>query len=470
MVRNPSLRRRLLLFVALPLLAVLVCGGIINYVIGLHYANKVYDRWLLNSANAMADLVNSDAGRNELSDQARILLQFSVHDRNIFAVRSLRYGVLAGDEDLPQPNPAASGNLPVFTNFTDHGQAMRMASVFLTNKADPGDTLVISTAESVRNRKTLARELLVSTVPIELLLICVAMALVWLGINRGLRVLDPLAHELRMRDVGDLSPLRTIDAPLEVQPLVATIDALLSRLDRMLRQQQRFIADAAHQLRTPLAGLRLQAERALADPRPDTVREALTHVERLSAGTARAAGQLLALARAQAPDESLGVAVPIDLAAVVRDEVSARVPDAIARGVDLGYQGPEHGISIIGDAVLLREMLGNLIDNAVRYGRRGNSIVTVGLQQDVDRGCTLSVQDNGPGVAPELVPRLGERFFRAMGNGHEGTGLGLAIVREIAERHGADLAFVNHSDPHGLRVEIRFPRTTPQRPAKTQPI
>jgi two-component system sensor histidine kinase TctE len=334
---------------------------------------------------------------------------------------------------------------------------MRMASVFLPNKADPGDTLVISTAETVRNRKELARELLFSTDPIELLLICVAMALVWLGINRGLRVLDPLAPEIRMRDAGDLSPLRTIDAPVEVQPLVATIDALLSRLDRMLRQQQRFIADAAHQLRTPLAGLRLQAERALADPRPDTIREALTHVERLSAGSARAAGQLLALARAQAPDESLGVAMPLDLASVVRDEVASRVPEAIARGIDLGYHGPHRGVTIIGDAVLLREMLGNLIDNAMRYGARGNPAITVGLQPDDGRGCVLSVQDNGPGVAPELVPRLGERFFRAIGNGHDGTGLGLAIVREIAERHGAELSFINHGDPHGLRAEIRFP-------------
>ena len=459
MVRNPSLRRRLLLFVSMPLLAVLVCGGIINYVIGLHYANKVYDRWLLDSANAMGDLVNSDAGRNELSEQARILLHFSVKDRNEFAVRSLRYGVLAGDQDLPQPRPghAPSQSPAVFTNFSDHGQAMRMVSVFIANKADPGDILVISTAETVRKRQALARELLISTVPIELLLICVAMALVWLGINRGLRVLEPLAHEIRMREAGDLSPLRTIDAPLEVQPLVATIDALLSRLDRMLRQQQRFIADAAHQLRTPLAGLRLQAERALADPRPETVREALVHVERLSAGTARAAGQLLALARAQAPDESLGAAAPMDLAEVVRDEVSARVPDAIAHGIDLGYRGPEHGVTVIGDAVLLREMLGNLIDNASRYGSRGNAVVTVGVQTDADGSNVLSVQDHGPGVAAELMPRLGERFFRAVGNNHEGTGLGLAIVREIAERHGADLVFSNHAEPHGLRVEVRFP-------------
>ena len=456
MIRNPSLRRRLLLFVSIPLLAVLVSGGIINYVIGLHYANKVYDRWLLDSARAIGNLVNSDAGRNELGDQARILLQFSVKEHNEFAVRSLRYGVLAGNDDLPQPNPRASQAGPIFTDFVEHGQPMRMASVFVANQADPGDVLVISTAETINKRRALARELLVSTVPIELLLIVIAMALVWLGINRGLRALDPLAHEIRMREAGDLSPLRTIDAPLEVQPLVATIDALLGRLDRMLRQQQRFIADAAHQLRTPLAGLRLQAERALADPSPETVREALAHVERLSAGTARAAGQLLAMARAQAPDEALGAAAPLDLARLVREEVAARVPDALARGIDLGYRGPERGISVIGDAVLLRELLGNLIDNAARYGAHGGAVITVELQPAANGGCTLAVQDNGPGVAPELIPRLGERFFRAVGNGNEGTGLGLAIVREIAERHGADLAIGNHADPHGLRVEVRF--------------
>lgn len=457
MAHKPSLRRRLLLLVSVPLLAVLVSGGIINYVIGLHFANKAFDRWLLNSAQAIGVLVNSDAGRNELGDQARILLQYSVHDRNQFAVRSVRYGVLAGDATLPQPKPSGDVSTPMFTNFAVDGQAMRMASVFITNNADPDDVLVISTAESVHKRHALARELLLSTVPIELLLIAIAMTLVWLGINRSLRVLDPLARELRQRDASDLSPLRTIDAPVEVQPLVATIDALLARMDRTLRQQQRFIADAAHQLRTPLAGLRLQAERALADPSPETVREALMHVERLSAGTARAAGQLLALARAQAPDESLGVAVPLDLALLVRDQVAARVPAAIGHGIDLGYVGPDHGVTVTGDAVLLREMLGNLIDNASRYGSRDGGIITVGLETGDKGGCILSVQDNGPGVDPELMPRLGERFFRAVGNGHEGTGLGLAIVREIAERHGADVTFSNHSDPHGLRVEIRFP-------------
>jgi len=453
---SPSLKRRLLLFVGLPLCAVLVCGAALTYGLALYYANRVYDRWLLDSARALGQLVNSDAGHNELSDQARILLQYDPFDRVVYAVRSTRYGLLAGDPGLPQPRADKPSPDPLYASFRVGDHSMRMVSVLIANRDAPRDTLVISAAETVRKRHLLARELLTATVPIEFALIILAMLLVWSGVNRGLRVLDPLTREIRLRHAGDLSPLQANDVPLEVQPLVATIDALLARLDRMLAQQQRFIADAAHQLRTPLAGLRLQAERALADPRPESVREALTHVERLSAGTARAAGQLLALARAQAPDEVIGTIAPLDLAVLVRDEVAARVPAALAQHADLGYSGPTSGMRVIGDALLLRELLGNLIDNALRYGRR-DGMVTIALESGGDAGVVLAISDDGIGVPEHLWPRLGERFFRVDGNRREGSGLGLAIVREIAERHGATVDFGVGLNGRGLRVEVRFP-------------
>jgi two-component system sensor histidine kinase TctE len=454
-MRNPSLKRRLLLLVGLPLCAVLVCGAALTYGIAVYYANRVYDRWLLDSARALGQLVNSDAGKNELSDQARILLQYDSLGRVVYAVRSVRYGLLSGDPDLPQPRATDPGSDPVFTNFEQGDRPMRMVSVMIPNADAPRDTLVISAAETVRKRHLLARELLAATVPIEFALILLAMGLVWLGVNRGLRVLDPLAQELRLRHAGDLSPLKA-GVPHEVQPLVATIDALLGRVDRMLVQQQRFISDAAHQLRTPLAGLRLQAERALADPRPESVREALAHVERLSAGTARAAGQLLALARAQAPEDVVGAIAPLDLAVLVRDEVAARVPSALAQHADLGYSGPATGIRVAGDPLLLRELLGNLLDNALRYGRR-DGVVTVSLESGPHTGVVLAVSDDGIGVPEHLWPRLGERFFRVDGDRRDGSGLGLAIVREIAERHGATVVFGPGLYGRGLRVEVRFP-------------
>lgn len=460
MIASPSLRRRLLQFVALPLCGVLVIGAALTYGLALYYADRVYDRWLLDSARALGQLVNSDAGRNELSDQARILLQYDPYDRVVFAVRSSRYGMLAGDAQLPQPRARAPSPDPLYTSFRRGEHTMRMVSVLIANEDDPHDTLVISAAETLQKRHLLARELLTATIPIEFALIVIAMLLVWFGVNRGLRVLDPLTHEIRSRHAGDLSPLQASGVPLEVQPLVATIDALLARVERMLAQQQRFIADAAHQLRTPLAGLRLQAERALADPRPESVREALIHVERLSAGTARAAGQLLALARAQAPDEAVGTIAPLDLALLVRDEVAARVPAALAQTADLGYSGPTQGATVIGDALLLRELLGNLIDNALHYGRRDGTITVI--VNDDGNGVTLAVVDDGPGVPEKFWPRLGERFFRVDGGeretgGRGGSGLGLAIVREIAERHGASVEFSTGLNDRGLRVEMRFP-------------
>ena len=454
-MRSPSLKRRLLLLVGLPLCAVLVCGAALTYGLALYYANRVYDRWLLDSARALGQLVNSDAGRRQMSDQARILLQYDSFDRVVYAVRSARYGLLSGDPGLPQPRAAKPSSEPIFTNFNRGDRRMRMVSVLIPNADAPHDTLVISAAETVRKRHLLARELLAATVPIELVLILLAMGLVWLGVNRGLRVLDPLARELHLRHAGDLSPLKA-GVPIEVQPLVATIDALLGRVDRMLAQQQRFIADAAHQLRTPLAGLRLQAERALADPRPESVREALMHVERLSAGTARAAGQLLALARAQAPDEVVGTIEPLDLAVLVRDEVATRVPAALAQHADLGYSGPASGIRVAGDPLLLRELLGNLMDNALRYGRR-DGVVTVSLESGPHTGVVLAVSDDGIGVPEHLWPRLGERFFRVHGDRRDGSGLGLAIVREIAGRHGAVVGFGPGLYGRGLRAEVRFP-------------
>lgn len=446
------------MLVGLPLCAVLVCGAALTYGLALYYANRVYDRWLLDTARALGQLVNSDAGRNELSDQARILLQYDPYDRVVYAVRSSKYGLLAGDARLPQPRASAPRPDPLYTSFREGKQNMRMVSVLIANADAPRDTVVISAAESMRKRHLLARELLVATVPIEFTLIVLAMLLVWFGVDRSLRVLDPLTSEIRMRHANDLSPLHASEVPMEVQPLVTTIDALLARVDRMLAQQQRFIADAAHQLRTPLTGLRLQAERALADPRPESVREALAHVERLSAGTARAAGQLLALARAQAPDEVIGAIAPLDLAVLVRDEVAARVPGALAQQADLGYSGPIQGIRVLGDPLLLRELFGNLIDNALRYGHR-NGVITVSVGADDGGGAILGVTDDGTGVPEALWPRLGERFFRIGGTRREGSGLGLAIVREIAERHGATVDFGKGLNAQGLRVEIRFPPT-----------
>jgi two-component system sensor histidine kinase TctE len=319
--------------------------------------------------------------------------------------------------------------------------------------------LIITVAETLRDRHEQAREiLLLATLMQTLLLVCV-LSLVWFGVSRGLRVLDPLTARLAAR-THELTPINGPDVPQEIQPLTRTIDALFSRVRGMLALHDRFIADAAHQLRTPLAGLSLHVDRALADPQPETVTDALMHIQRLTHRAARTTSQLLSLARAQASPSDSEEFKQLDLGRLVPEAVSLRVHDALVAGVDLGYQGPaaKQALCIMGDAANVQDLLDNLIDNSVRYGGRG-STVTVSLQARADGGANLSVEDDGPGVPPELLPRLSERFFRAASNGEEGSGLGLAIVQRIAERHDAEVVY-RSGEEHGLRVEIRFPRMT----------
>lgn len=434
-------------------LAWLATGALV-YLLALHYANTNYDRALTDLVRALERMMQSEARYESLNPQARILFEVDSEDPNYFNVHSVRHGTLASNLELPLPDPLPKpGTKPHVRSITMGDHSLRVASVAVAGD-EPGDLIVISVAQTLRERRALAREILVGVLPIVLGLITLVLILVWFGVRRGLHLFDPLTRHLASRRTRDLSPLDQSIVPVEIRPLSHTVDLLFARLRGLLELQDRFIADAAHQLRTPLAGLRLQAERALADPSPDSVREALIHVERLSAGAGRAAGQLLALARTQSNVDDPPLA-PVDLAKLSREHVAESVPRALAANIDLGYAGPNADALVAGDGVMLREALVNLVDNALNYVDADGS-VTVEVAREL-RTVSLSVEDDGPGVGEEWWPRLGERFFRAPGTAREGSGLGLAIVRRIAERHRAALVFAHGHEGKGLRVTLRFP-------------
>ncbi len=434
-------------------LAWLATGALV-YLLALHYANTNYDRALTDLVRALERMMKSEARYESLNPQARILFEVDSEDPNYFDVRSVRHGMLASSLEIPLPDPLPKPDAkPHVRSITMGDHTLRVATVAVTSD-EPGDLIVISVAQTLRERRALAREILVGVLPIVLGLITLVLILVWFGVRRGLHLFDPLTRHLAARRTRDLSPLDQSIVPVEIRPLSHTVDLLFARLRGLLELQDRFIADAAHQLRTPLAGLRLQAERALADPSPDSVREALIHVERLSAGAGRAAGQLLALARTQSNVDDPPLA-PVDLARLAREHVAESVPRALTANIDLGYAGPNSDAMVAGDAVMLREALVNLVDNALNYVGADGS-VTVEVAREL-RTVSLSVEDDGPGVGEEWWPRLGERFFRAPGTAREGSGLGLAIVRRIAERHRAALVFAHGHEGKGLRVTLRFP-------------
>jgi two-component system sensor histidine kinase TctE len=452
-----SLRRRLLVLLLAPLMLFLLVNSLITYGGALAYSNHVHDRDLADDALTLMQMIATEDPDGRISPQARFLLEYDPGGHNYyshFSVRSRREGLLAGDARLvPPPGLALGNDTPRLYDTRLGDRRLRAASIALPDAPHAGDTLVVTVAETLRDRHQVARQILLLSIPAQAVLILAVFALVWFGVRTGLRQLDPLTARLARRE-HDLAPIGEADVPVEIRPLTRTIDGLFARLRGMLALQERFIADAAHQLRTPLAGLRVHAERALGQADPAVTNEALTHILRLVDRANRTSTQLLALTRAQALEHEPGEHARLDLAVLVPELVRQRVQEALATGVDLGYEGPARALWIDGDRHTLQELLDNLIDNSLRYAGRGSTVTSV-LDRRAD-GIVLAVEDDGPGVSPEWLERLGERFFRVPGGQEEGSGLGLAIVQRIAERHRARVRYMA-SAAGGLRVEVQFP-------------
>jgi two-component system sensor histidine kinase TctE len=454
---RPSLRRRLLTFLLVPVLGVLVVDAVVGYFVALAYSNRVHDADLSDTALTLAEMIGSDALRGELTAQARFLLEYDPDGRNYYEVISDRHGRLIGNAELalPDSRPVDVDAAPRLYDTELGHKPLRGAVMRVANRHDDGDTLTIKVAESLRDRHQRAREILLLTLPMQALLIIAVLSLVWFGVSHGLGVLEPLTARLGRRG-HDLGPIGEEDVPVEILPLTRTIDDLFARMRNMLGLQERFIADAAHQLRTPLAGIQLHVERVGNTADPAQQADAVAHIQRLAMRAARTSAQLLALTRTQSPDlpDHDGMAV-IDLSQVVPEAVSMRVHQALALGVDLGYEGGETPCLVRGDALQVQEVIDNLVDNAFHYAGRGHT-VTVSVSCEGE-DAVLAVDDDGPGVEEAFLDQLGERFFRVPGVDEDGTGLGLAIVESIAERHAARVVF-GRSALGGLRVELRLPQ------------
>jgi len=452
--KSPSLRRRLLLFLLVPMLALLLVDGAVTYYVALSYSNRVHDSGLEDDLRTLAQMFRLKRTSGELPEEARFLLEYEPNGHNYYAVRSSKRGLISGNGAFLQPAAPPADAQPRLYDAKVGSKHLRAAELSLRSPADAQDVLTIAIAETLNDRRLRARQILLLTIPLQTVFIVGILSLVWLGVTRGLRILEPLTRRLAARE-HELGPISGNDVPVEILPLTQTIDALFARLGSVLEAQKRFMADAAHQLRTPLAGLSLHTERALSDPSPETLRDALEHIHKLTGRTTRTAMQLLALTRASNPRSELHDFAPVDLAVLVPDVVGARVQEALQAGIDLGYRGPRGSAVVLGAADSLRELLDNLIDNALRYaGPRAR--VTVAVRCPAGEGVVLQVEDNGPGVAPELWPRLGERFFRAPGVREGGSGLGLAIVGQIASQHHARITYSTASGS-GLRVSVSFP-------------
>jgi len=447
-----------------PLLLLWPLSLVLTWFVAQGIASKPFDRALEFNLQALTQFVvrEDDQITFKLNAQARDLLRADDSDLVYYQVLDPRGSLISGELDFPPPrdNEAPEPGRVLLRDDVVRGDEVRVAYTWLARN-DPQRLVLMQVAETKGKRSTLAAEIVKGVMVPQFVILPLAVLLVWLALVRGIRPLNELEQRIRARKPDDLSPIEESFIPQEVAPLVSSINDLLTRLKTSLTTQKRFLADAAHQLKTPLAGLRMQAELAQRETDPVEIRGSLQQIARSSARATHTVNQLLALARAETTGRTLPSA-RIDLSQLVPGVVQDSVPRALEAGIDLGFEGPDdtpHDCLMDGNPTLLQEMVRNLVDNAIHYTGQGG-VVTVRVLLDRFSGVQiLQVEDDGPGIPENEREFVMQPFYRALGTNVDGSGLGLAIVLEIAQQHGATVSMEDAHPEHsrrGLRVSVRF--------------
>ena len=447
-----SLRRQLLLWLLLPQLVLWSVGGLLTYRIAMAYAEKGIDQSLTQSVRALARQVKP-LGSGLLIDfpkAAQDVLEQDPSDRVSYTVTSPPGQFLLGNVMLPQPDADDMVlNAPLLYGAALDDQPMRIVALDLPyGDPDQPQTLRVQVGKGLSVQNRIAAELVWDMLAPLLALGVVLSLMVHAGIRRGLLPLTRLTTQLENRSVNALQPIGMTQAPSEVHALVQAINGLLGEVNRSVKKEKRFLNDAAHQLRTPLAGLISQVELAQRETQDPVLQARLSKVLSGAQRSAHLVHQLLTLARS----ETVAQTAPLDLADLAREVAREWTPKALAAGMDLGFEGEDQA-PMVGDALQLREAMSNLIDNALRYTPRGTEI-TLSVWR-TPQGLTLRLQDNGPGLDEACRAQAFGRFWRAS-ELPGGCGLGLSIVREIARRHGGD-AHAEAVSPQGLRIDLVLP-------------
>lgn len=427
--RAHSLRRRLLLLVLAAVALASVLQAASAYRTALRNADALFDAQLQAMARSLRGGVPLGFPDSEPDLSVQIWREDGV--------------LLFGAGRARMAGPAVIG----FSDTTIDGVRWRVYSLRTADR-------LVQIAQDLDLRRARARALAIDAVlPVALLGLLLMLA-VWWVIDRSLAPVERLRRQVAGRPAEDLSPLGEAGLPREVRPLVRDLNLLFERVREALQAQQRFVADAAHELRSPLTALRLQVQSMRREP-PGPARDAA--VARLEEGIARAIGlvtQLLALAREEAASASSQAVLLEDLC---RETVAELLPLAQARRIDVGLEaGSGAPAGVAGDPDSLRTLLRNLLDNALKYSPEGGRVDVV-VERPDEGGVLLAVEDSGPGIEPGERERVFDRFRRGEAQDVPGSGLGLAIVAAVARRHGAALRLARSERLGGLRVEVRFP-------------
>jgi len=452
-----SLRQRLLLWLLPPIVFLTGVWIWVAYAIVLYFTNLAYDRGLEDTAHTLAGQVQVKQGKVDvnLPPAARRMLEFDQVDSIYFSISNEHDQQVVGNRVLP-PNPSRAGVYKE-TWFYDgqvDGQSLRLVEYTVPGTV-ASEVLFVRVAETLHKREILTREVLVYMMASQLLFLTSIVVLVWYGVGRGIAPLSRIRDAISRRTHEDLSPLDETELPAEVHEQVHVINALMDRLGRTITAQRRFIADATHQLRTPITVLRTQTELAMRADNPDQLRALVMKLDSATIRLARLANQLLNLSRVEAAlTGSLDLAC-FGVAELIEDVVARLVPTALSKQIDISVDIADTLPMVRGDRQLLGEMLANLVDNAIRYTPAGGRI-DVDVRQ-TDGWVVFVVADNGPGIPALERQRVLQRFYRGIHAGAEGSGLGLAIAHEIISLHGGRIELGAAPGDSGLRVRVGIP-------------
>jgi len=473
-----SLARQLLIWVLLPQMVLWMAGGVAAYKFAAGYANQAVDASLLQASRALARQLKP-IGNGLLIDfprAAQDVLEADPADKLLYMVSSPPGQFILGNQSLPAPvlpqedgeavAPELNtpyfydGNMPVHGRAALHtppGQPLRLVALYLRfgDEVNAPQTMLVQVARSSANREELARRILVDMLLPMSSLVLLMTVIVWLGIRAGLAPLVRLRQQVEGRDPTNLAPLQLASAPRELWSLATALNTLLGAVQSNVSTQKRFIGDAAHQLRTPLAGLKSQTEIALQSTTDPELRARLQRVHDSATRSAHLVNQLLTLARAEPESVMAQDRRRFDLLRMAQTLTAEFVPRALRARIDLGMDdAASTPVWVVANEWLLREALSNLIDNALHYAGSGSQ-VTVNVSTTAHHEALLEVTDTGPGIEAASRERVFERFVRATEAGN-GCGLGLAIVREIVERHAGRVT-LDDAPVHGLCVRVYLP-------------
>lgn len=437
--RVRSLRWRLIAVLTAAMLLTWVVTGVVSYGMARHEAEELMDGGLAQVGHLLLAVMQDN--EDQVPDLAQRLASArgardSIYEPPLeFQVGRGDGTILARSLDAPElPILGVAG----YSDIVRHDESWRVL-----NLVSAGGIYRVQVSQDISLRDRAALEVASQTVLPLLVIVPLLILLVYIAVRGGLRPLDRLAGEVAARSPENLGPLSGRQVPTEARPLVSALNRLFRRVDRALENERRFTADAAHELRTPLAALKVQSQVALRS-RDAAVRDKA--LEQINSGVDRAGHlveQMLRLARLD-PQQRLENPEAVSLPGVI-DEVIAAVNAASgSAGRKISATLPESDVVVRGEPELLRIALRNLLDNALRYTRPGDEVRV--LLASAGEQVTVSVRDSGPGVPESVADRLGERFFRGADGGPEGSGLGLAIVARIAELHGARLSAGNHPE------------------------